>query len=862
MNEPISLSSLPIEDAIPNLLNGLNQHQAVVLCAPPGSGKTTRIPLEVLKSALGKRGDIVVLEPRRIAARAVAKFMSSTLSESVGETVGYQVRFDKRRSDKTKIHVVTEGILTRRFLSDPFLEGTACVIVDEFHERSINVDLALCFLKETLSVRDDLKVIVMSATLNTDEVSRYLNDCPVVNVAGAPFPLKTIYSESRMPHSSSSPRELVAQIVQTVPQALQEHPCGDILVFLPGAFEIEMARQKLKPTVPPDVQILPLYGALPPKQQDAAITAGNGRRIVLATNIAETSLTIPNVRIVVDSGLEKKMEWRSGIGFEKLVTGKVSQFSATQRAGRAARNGPGTVYRLWSAAQNKELSQSRAPEIQRLDPLATVFTLIASFNRTPERIDLLSQLPETTVSEATHSLKMLGLISDSGSALTGIGKLAIQFPLHPRLALVTIAAAQMNCPQKGALAAAILAERNILQRPPVHPTSVDTCDVQYRMSLIEKFCRQGATLKAADSLNIHFVASKNILQQQEQLLSILQRLKGIPQGPVFNFLLAGFPDRVCQKESPHDTIGTMATGRGIALGSSTLVRSSALFLALDGISDSHRHPKRSEITLASAISNDALKIGGTQFLSTTTEIKYDEATQKIQAFEEERYMALVLRRKKIKHIPPEQKSTLLMIQALEQWKSILFSSPEQKNALARLALAARHCPQFSLPSIDKNGIKPLFEEQCHFVRDLGELYRTQWASKIIDRIPFATQQQLAQLFPTHIKVPSGRRISIDYNRWFEENTAPMIRVKLQELFGLAKTPAIANEQIPLSIALLAPNGREVQITNDLASFWNNTYPIVRKELRARYAKHFWPENPFTATATHLTQKQFARKNKL
>ncbi|MBN2714617.1 MAG: ATP-dependent helicase HrpB [Deltaproteobacteria bacterium] len=873
---PIKFGSpLPIDDALPNLLRMLRQNQCVILSAPPGSGKTTRVPLALLNEGVSNNGLIVMLEPRRVAARSVASYMAETLNESIGQTVGYQVRMERRMGTETRVLVVTEGILTRRFLSDPLLEDVACVIIDEFHERAVHVDLALCLLKEALTVRTDLKVIVMSATIDAAEASAYLSDCPIVNVEGTPFPLSTIYAPERMDLLSSHRSEAVASAA--VLNALTTHPNGDILVFLPGAGEIERTRVRLQSRVPVDVEIVPLYGALPAEQQDYAVKTGTRRRVILATNIAETSLTIPNVKIVIDTGLEKRMEWRSGIGFEKLVTGRISHFSAVQRAGRAARTAPGTVYRLWHASQEREMTQSTLPEILRVDPLSTVFVLVASFCKPPTEIELLTPLRPNSIEEAMTTLQLLGLVSDGGNRMTELGKLALQLPIHPRLALIIIAAALTGQASRGAAAAAIIEERPMLGAVSTgtEPGSENCdCDISLRVDLLDKFISLRASAEAARKLELNYMVYRRVVERKNQFERIIATLplnnvklespaflsSAYPTGELAPLLLYGFWDRVCKKDTQHATTGVMATGRGVTLGPDTGVRASRYFLAIDAISDSRRSKQRSEITLASGCTAEMLEQMGRRFFSTHTELEMDDAG-KVVAFERIRYMKLPWREKRLSRIPQTLRSKMLATRACADWKGILFSSDDQKNALCRLALARHLFLDLEIPAIDGNGLSPYIEAECKTASDLSQLKNVNWAKQIVSSMPYEQHQRLCRQFPLSIELPSGRRANIDYTRWYQEKTSPIIRVKLQELFGLQTTPYLADGRIGLSIALLAPNGHEVQITNDLKNFWEITYPQVRKELRARYAKHFWPEDPLTAVPTHLTQKQYKRQNR-
>lgn len=854
---PSNRLPLPIDDVLDDILTTLQTHPALVLCAPPGSGKTTRVPLALLPELRSTGGNIVLLEPRRIAARAVASFMARQLDEPVGKTIGYQVRFDKKSGPNTLVHVVTEGILTRRFLSDPFLEGTSYVIIDEFHERSVNVDLALCMLKETLSVRDDLKVIVMSATIDSDEVSRYLNNCPVIRASGTPFPLNTVHSEQRLLQSSIRP--LTDNVTRAVKRALFSHESGNILVFLPGAREIESVRGSLNSTIPASIEVIPLYGALSQSAQDAALCPGRRRRIVLSTNIAETSLTIPNISIVVDSGLEKRIEWRSGIGFEKLVTGPISRFSATQRAGRAARTGPGTVYRLWTETQHNELMQQSVPEIQRVDPVSTLFTLVAAFCRAPDTIHLITPLPSSTVDRAMDTLRLLKLMHPQKMQLTQLGKEVSVLPLHPRLGLIVACAVANNRAEVGTLAAALLSERDILSNRIPDENHIEDCDIMFRMSEIENAEQARARQTSVTHPEIHPTGLRNVQKTQTQLLHSLRNRTFSNAMATDHILLPGYVDRVCKKNDVDDRTATMANGRGIVLGNRTLVKKSLFFLALDGDASGNHHDNRSVVSMASAVSINEIQNHYPELFRKTTVAQYIERTGKVTAREITHFLELEIDSVPMPRVPSKKRADLLHREAMKQWQRLFLDTPKKKNAFARLAFAQAHISSIDLPPLTDETIAQWILPYCQTASSLSEVQTIDLPAHIESLLPYETRQQLRKWVPTSITVPSGRDIPIDFTLWMENGAAPRIHVKLQELFGFTQSPTIGTKPIPLSIALLAPNGREVQITNDLYSFWTVTYPEVRKELRARYAKHFWPENPFDAEATHLTQKQFARK---
>lgn len=821
--------SLPVDSILPQLLETLQQGRNAVLQAPPGAGKTTRVPLALLAAPWLRHRKIIMLEPRRLAARAAARFMSAQLHEPIGHTVGYRMRQDSRISQDTRIEVVTEGVLTRLLQDDPALDAYGCIIFDEFHERSLQADLGLALSLEVQdALRDDLRIMVMSATLDAAPIAKLLGDAPLISSEGRSFPVEVRYT----PPQRQSAEQHQAAIVQ---QALRQE-AGSMLVFLPGSAEIRRLSQRLEAHLPPDVFIAPLLGELEQSAQDAAIEPAppGMRKIVLSTAIAETSLTIEGIRIVVDSGWARRPAFDPASGLSRLVTERVSQAAAEQRRGRAGRLEAGVCYRLWSQAEHARLSAFATPEIQNAELSGLVLELAQWGALTPDALLWLDPPPTAAWAQAQSLLQQLQALDTQGR-ITDHGRALLELPLHPRLAHMLVRGRELGWGRLAAEIAALLSERDLLRQLP-------SADLELRL----------ATLRDSSSSR---------RGRRQQVLNIARRLQADHEAAntaetndAIGILLAlAYPERIAQRRG-QGTHYLLANGRGAFLDEQDPLRTEPFIVAaeLDGSRQNAR------IFLAAAISQAAIEKHFAAAISTTDNIAWDEACQAVTARRQRRYGALLLDDAPLPSPDPDQVVQTLAEGVRRHGLQALPWTPALRQWQARVLLLRRHLPHDHWPDVSDaallqsldNWLLP-FTAGISRLSQLQQLPLGQALNLLLDH---DQQRRLAQEAPTHYTVPSGSRIAIDYLA----GEIPILPVKLQEMFGQQDTPRIANGQLALTLHLLSPAQRPVQVTQDLAGFWRGAYQEVRRELRGRYPKHPWPEDPLTAVPARGVKRQRAR----
>ncbi len=846
--------TLPVEAILSELTGALGRHPAVVLTAPPGAGKTTLVPLALVRAGLARGGQVVVLQPRRLAARAVARRMAGLLGEPVGRTVGFQVRFERKDSKHTRVLVVTEGVLTRRLLSDPLLDGVGCVVLDEFHERSVHLDLALAFLRELIQVRDDLKLVVMSATLDPGPIARFLGSCPQVHCPAREHPLSVEYIER--PDRRSLPERVRAGLVRLLQKDDEEK--GDILAFLPGASEIRRTERLLhERPLPGGLAVVPLYGALEAAEQDRALRPGEDRRVVLATNIAETSLTVPGVTAVVDTGLVKRLQSDPRTGMDRLQTGRVSRASADQRAGRAGRTAPGRVLRLWTASEHAGLAPADRPQIQRCD-LAPVVLSVLSFQPGPLCDFAFFERPsEPALDAAVALLRMLGAIAPGEMRLTGLGAEMAGLPVHPRLGVVLHRAASAGLLSDGALLAALLSERDIFvfdkRLGPALPTG--DSDLLHRRDAYLDLKGSGFSASRARELGVDMGAARDVTNASRQLASGV-RTRGERDEPATErelrrFVLAGFPDRVCRRRKPGKPEALMVGGRGMRLADESGVRDADLFVALVADAGPRGSHATGLVRVASAVDVEDLREVFPGRLRERVEARFDPQSRAVKGSGKILFEELEIAEQTGVSVPADEAAALLAEAAGSRFDEVFRPDAFGRQMIARLRFASRHLPDADWPDVSEPGLRSMLAELCEGRRSFDELLRIDWAARLASRLDWRFTKLLDQEAPERIRVPSGNRVRIDYSR----ADAPVLAVKLQEMFGLADTPRIARGRVPLLLHLLAPNGRPVQVTADLKSFWEQAYPEVRRDLRGRYPRHPWPEDPWTARPTARTGRR-------
>jgi ATP-dependent helicase HrpB len=847
-------SPLPVDELLPELVAALSRRPVALLSAPPGAGKTTRVPPTLL-AAGAFHGQLLILQPRRLAARAVAAQMARQLGEPLGETVGYRVRFDERVSTRTRILVVTEGILTRRLISDPLLEGVGCVVLDEFHERSVDLDLCLAFLRESLRARDDLKLVIMSATLDPEPLRAFLQSGLLLQAEQRAHPVRIGYLQA-------PDRRPLAQRVRSAVASLiadRQDDGGDVLCFLPGAGEIRAAHRSLEEaSLRGHPDIVELFGALSAGEQDRALEVGERRRGVLATNIAETSLTVPGVTAVVDSGLVKRLRYDPRVGLDRLELGHISRASAEQRAGRAGRLGPGRVLRLWSAAEQTGLPAADAPEIQRVDAAPVVLAVLSFQPGDPARFGFFEAPPAASLAAGLTLLRRLGALPAEGFVLTERGRRLAELPLHPRLGALLETARAHGLASEGALLAALLAERDLLVGGAAD-TAHDS-DLLHRRDLFRAAQASGFSSTQARSLGIDPRAAGEVERAAEQL----RRLSGSAKAPkpatapdsrqLLRIIAAAYPDRVCRRRAPGSRDALMVGGRGVQLSEESGVRDAALFVVLEADAGRPGLHATAQVRQASAVDDELLSQLFPVELQLQRSVVFDERRGLVQGLERRLFGDLVISERPIP-VDQEQASRLLLEVAGARFAELLRPHAVAAQALARLRLAAQHLPEERWPDASEDGLRALLPELCATRRSLDELRRVDWGAELLRRLDGRQRALLDRELPERLQVPSGNHIRVGYASALASGTAPVLAVKLQELFGLAESPRLARGRLPVTVHLLAPNGRPVQVTQDLASFWRNGYPEVRRTLRGRYPKHPWPEDPWAAVPTARTRRK-------
>ena len=824
---PRSFSAdLPVSQALPALRTALRSGHAV-LTAPPGSGKTTLAPLALLDEPwlAGKR--ILMLEPRRIAARGAAHRMADLLGEAVGQTVGYQVRFDRRVSAATRVEVLTEGILTRRFQRDPALEDAGLVIFDEFHERSLQADLGLALCLDVASgLRDDLRVLVMSATLETEAVAALLGGASQVTAGGLSYPVEIRYLDR-------DPREPTLEATQAVRRALAEQS-GDLLVFLPGGAEIRRVQKLLADLPATRCVVRPLYGDLPLADQLAALGPDppGRRRVVLATDIAETSLTIEGVSTVIDCGLAREPRFDPNSGLTRLVTRRVSRASAIQRAGRAGRLGRGTCYRLWPESQQDRLDARRTPEILSADLAPVALELALWGIESPEQLRWLDPPPDASHTQAVTLLRRLDALDENGR-ITATGRRMAELGLHPRLAHLLLQASARGAARTGADMAALLSERDPL--PPI-PGAPRPVDIELRLQALRDNTPAGFDDRAL----------VRIRQTARQLFSRLGAGHApASRGSAGSLLALAFPDRVARARDPQSGRYLLSNGRGAVLPRDDPLVGSP-FLVVAHLDATHADGR---IFLAAAIRPDEIRDVLGRHIHIEERLRLDAEAGSVTAHEVECLDAMVLNERQLPRPSSEAIRRLVLAEIRRRGLNTLAFAEDARALRDRVRCLREWQPDADWPDWSDEGLLGTLEDWLspwlEGVTRFDSLKRLDYSAMLRATLDWAQQKNIERLAPTHLVVPSGHRRRLAYT----PGEPPVLAVKLQELFGLAETPAVCDGRVPVMLHLLSPAGRPVQVTSDLGSFWRNTYPEVRRELKGRYPKHPWPDDPCTAPPT-------------
>jgi len=823
---------LPIAPHLGAIVAAVRDHGVLLLAAPPGTGKTTLVPGALRDGGIGRGSEVVVLEPRRLAAREAAARVAFLRGGALGGEVGYQVRHDRRTSRATRIRFVTEGILVRQLVADPTLDGVGCVVLDEFHERHVEGDLALAMLKEVRNtVRPDLALVVMSATLDVGPLRAYLEPCAEHAVDARSFPVETDWLGGS---AFAGARDLAGRVRDGVRRALVE-TAGDVLVFLPGAGEIAVAAELLADGVAQSCDVLPLHGQLEGDAQDLALRPSVRRKVVLATNVAETSLTIEGVTAVVDSGFARVLRHDPDRGLDVLRVERISRASADQRRGRAGRTGPGRCYRLWGKGEEVAMALFTAPEIRRVDLAGPALEVRAFAGRAPADFDWLQAPDAAALARADELLRRLRAVDERGR-VTGIGTAMLALPLHPRLARTLIEARSRNCEAVAADVVALLGERELSRRDGDAAAADLPCDVLAQRQLWREAARKGFAHGACRALGIDADAARAVARARAQLAGdALEHSAGVPdegaEACVRRALLAGFPDRVAGRAADTSLEAVLVGGRGLVLPPAAQGDSGRFFLALRVL---ETKGTRSRVSATSSVEVNWLHDLG---VTVVDDVVLD-AQGRVSATRSTRYLDLPLSVVKIEPDPGQAAALLLRELARDPW-AVFGDQKEARGFVTRMHWLRQAVPDLGIPAFGAAEIAAAAAPLCSGARSLRDLRGAPLQPLLEACLPGALRGRLSDLAPTRIGLPSGRKAAVHY----DAEQGPTVASRLQDFFGLRETPRIANGRVPLCLQLLAPNQRPVQVTSDLASFWANVYPKVRNELRRRYPRHAWPEDP-------------------
>ncbi len=835
---------LPIDDALPELTAALRAREAAVLVAPPGAGKTTRVPLVLMDEPWANGKKIIVLEPRRLAARAAAERMAKTLGEKVGDTVGLRVRFGSKVSKRTRIEVVTEGIFSRMILDDPELAGVAAVLFDEFHERSLDADLGLAFARDAQQgLREDLKLLVMSATIDGARVAKQLGDAPQVESLGRAYPVETRY----LPREARE--RIEPQVADAVMRALRADS-GSALVFLPGQAEIRRTETLLaEKTADQRTDIVALYGALDAQVQDRAIAPSppGRRKVVLATSIAETSLTIEGVRIVVDSGLARVPRFEPGTGLTRLETVRVSRAAADQRRGRAGRTEPGVCYRLWSEPETASLEAYARPEILSADLSSFALDLAQWGVADPATLTFLDPPPQAAYAEARKLLIELGALDHDGR-ITDEGKALRALPLPPRLARMVVDAAREGAGETAAQIAVLVTERGL---------GGNDADLTHRLDQFrrDRSRRADEARGMAKRWASSVIPGRRDAANPESITTTGNMDSGsAPVGASRNdsvgaLLALAYPDRIAKNRGGGQGSFLLANGRGAVLDPAlSLAREPFIVVA-----DLSGTAAQARILLAAPITLTEIETRFTDAIEQRDDVTVDPATLSLRGRKAKKLGPIALS-EQIASVTPSAETAMILTDAiaragldrlpfskhLTQWRDrVMFLRKSEGDEWPDLSDAA-------LTASAREWLAPLLADKTG-LKDLGA---DELSNAVMELLPWPMRRRLDAEAPTHFEAPTGTNVPIDY----EAEAGPTIAIRVQELFGLSRHPAIAGGRVPLVIELLSPAHRPVQVTKDLPGFWAGSYAAVKSEMRGRYPRHPWPDDPANAIPTRRTKR--------
>src|SRR5215217_2440439 len=838
-------AALPIDPLLPDIVTTLRGARSLVLEAPPGAGKTTRVPRTLLEAGLGGGKEIVVLQPRRLPTRLAAQRVSEEIGERVGDTVGYQVRFEDVRSAKTRLSFVTEGVLGRRLLSDPTLRDVGIVVLDEFHERHLSADISLALLRRLQETRrPDLKLVVMSATLEAEPVRAYLGGCPSLRSQGRRFDVSVEYLPA------PDDRHLDLQVLSAIKRLFTNGVDGDVLVFLPGAGEIRRTRDACAEFAERhDTDVLPLHGDLSPAEQDRAVRKSPRRKIILSTNVAETSVTIDGVSVVIDTGLARVASHSPWSGLPTLKLSKVSRASAIQRAGRAGRTRAGHCIRLYTQHDFDGRPEQEAPEIRRMDLAETVLSLRASGVVDLGAFPFFEPPPAASLDAAETLLRRLGAV-DAKGLVTDVGQRLLRFPVHPRQARVIVEGERRGVGAEAATLAALMGERDIRREARANlggggRASAVVSGPSDLLELLERFReaeRAGFASGRLHSLSLEQGAVQSVDRVQKQLRRAVRgqgdkphRAEDIEQALMLS-VLAGYPDRVARRRRPRAPELLLFGGGTASLSELSVVQDADLMVAVDA---EERPGKGAVVRLASAVEPEWLLDLYPDTLEEVDTLQWNAEARRVERLTRLSYGNLMLEETRAP-APASEATARVLVEAALAAGPGRFADPEAlQQWRTRVALLAQAFPEAKFPAVDDTFLRDALASLCSDARSFKDLEGVSLIDALYARLNSEQQRLLATHAPERVTLPGGRGVKVNY----EPGKPPWVESRLQDFFGLAQGPSVCAGRVPLVLHLLAPNMRAVQVTTDLAGFWERHYPALRKELGRKYPRHSWPEDP-------------------
>lgn len=840
---------LPIYDIERDIVARLQSDRRLILSAPTGSGKSTQVPQMLLKRGMLGGGQVVILQPRRLAARLLAARVAQELNVKLGDEVGYQIRFENCTSAKTKIRFVTEGVLLRQMIDDPKLNGIAVLIFDEFHERHLYGDITLARALDLQEQhRPDLRLAVMSATLNVGELENYLKPCATLSSEGRVFPVEIEYLPRRLGAGAPPVWELAAEEFARFVSASGE---GDVLVFMPGGFEISQTIEAIRHTREAKGYIvLPLHGELQPKDQDAAVARYEQPKVVVATNVAETSITIDGVRLVIDSGLARVARYDANRGINTLLIEKISQANADQRTGRAGRTAPGKCVRLWSRPEHDERPPHEMSEIRRLDLSEVVLTLKAAGVGDLRKFRWLEKPDEISLTHAEELLEDLGAIGHD-KRIIPVGRKMLAFPLHPRYARMLLAAQEYNCVQQACLVAALTQGRDLLLRNPgreVESAREDlfgdkaSSDFWILMRAWNYAAKNQFRLDVCRKLGIHAVTARQVGPLFDQFLRIAKD-EGLDTQPrevkdeaLQRCILIGFSDRVARRLDQGTLRCELVHNRRGVLARESVVQHSPLFVAAEIREIGGRDNEVNTIlSLATAIETDWLQTLFPDDIKSDLHVQFDAQQKRVLAAELLRFRDLALAAKRIDPPPAEPAARLLADEVLAGRLLLPNWDHSVEQWLARLNLLCQQCPELQLPAITDEDKKHIIEQLCHGAVSYKDIKEREVKPVVMSWLSVAQREFLDKHAPERLTLPNGRTPKVVY----ENGKSPFISLRIQELYDVNQTPKIAMGRVPVTVHVLTPGMKPIQVTQDLPSFWREHYPRIKSELARKYPKHFW-----------------------